>query len=101
MDGNPMALLPRPTSIKAQMPVLADQLRQIAAQMGDEMVNTLVRNSIDLMKAYEADDYRAMSAVYRRKTGWINAHEDGVQLGLSTEQVQTFAQRHRSTYATN
>lgn len=94
LDGLPK-LLPSPTSIKAQMPLLAAQLQQLAAQMGREFVDLQVRASMDIRAAYDKDDRWAVSAVYRRGHGWISSIEGGACLGVPDEYMRAFVRRHR------
>ena len=88
-------LLPMPTSIKEQMPVIAEYLQQLAANMDRDFVGVTVKASIDLRRAYDADDFAAVSAVYARKNGWITCEEGGFQLGVPDAHMAAFAQRHR------
>ena len=77
------------------MPVLASQLQQLAAQLGRESVNLQVRASMDIRKAYDLDDFRGVSRVYRRGHGWIAAIEGDACLGVPDEYMAAFARRHR------
>lgn len=88
-------LLPAPASIKEQMPHMAAALQSIAQNMGREFVTAMVRASMDLRAAYDADDYRAASRVYARKDGWISCSEGGCQLGVPEAHMRAFARRHR------
>lgn len=92
LDG----LAPKPTSIKTQMPILADYLQQLAANLGREHVDRMVRASLDLRRGYDQDDYRAVQEVYRRGHGWIDSTEGGFCLGVPADKMREFAQRHRS-----
>jgi hypothetical protein len=88
-------LAPLPTNIKDQMPVLAGLLQKVAVSMGRESINLQIRASMDLRRAYDADDYRGVSAVYRRGHGWINAQENGFCLGVPDAAMKAFVKRHR------
>lgn len=88
-------LLPVPNSIKDQMPVLAGLLQDLAANLGRESVQLQVRASIDLRRAFDADDYAGVSAVYRRGVGWIDAQENGFCVGVPAAAMQAFTKRHR------
>lgn len=90
------ALPPVPTSIKEQMPNMAATLQGIAGYMGREFVGAMVKASMDLRRAYEADDYPAASQVYARKDGWIACCESGFQLGVPEGHMKAFARRHRN-----
>ena len=90
------ALAPMPTSIKDQMPGIAGFLQQLAANMGREFVAAQVKASIDLRKAYDRDDFAAVSEVYARKQGWVTCTEGGFQLGIPDLHMSAFAKRHRS-----
>lgn len=89
------ALPPVPTSIKDQMPNMAAMLQSIAGYMGREFVEVMVKASMDLRRAYEADDFRAASLIYARKDGWIACCESGFQLGVPEAHMKAFAKRHR------
>lgn len=88
-------LLPPPTNIKEQMPSLAAQLQWLSGNLGRESITLQLKASIDLRKAYDADDYRAVSAVYKRGHGWIDWEEDGYCVGVPKRFMQAFAARHR------
>lgn len=88
-------LLPPPTSIKEQMPKLAAMLQNLSGQLGRDSVQRLVRASMDLRKAYDADDYKAVSSVYARGHGWTNWEEGGYSLGVPNAAMQAFAKKHR------
>ena len=88
-------LLPMPASIKAQMPELAALLQSLAANIGREAVQKQLQASVDLRRAFDADDYKAVRAVYRRGDGWVDATENGFQVGVPAAAMQTFARRHR------
>ena len=88
-------LAPMPTSIKDQMPVLARMLQDLAANMGRESVQLQLKASMDLRRAFDADDYQAVSAVYRRGDGWVSAVENGFCVGVPDAAMKAFAQRHR------
>ena len=89
------ALPPVPTSIKEQMPDMAAMLQSISGYMGREFVGAMVKASMDLRRAYDADDFRAASQVYARKDGWIAGYESGYQLGVPEGHMKAFAKRHR------
>jgi hypothetical protein len=89
-------LLPVPSSIKDQMPLLAAMLQTLSAQLGRDHVQLQLKASIDLRKAFDSDDYRAVSAVYRRGHGWIDWQENGYCIGVPKPAMQAFAQKHRS-----
>jgi hypothetical protein len=89
-------LAPMPTSIKDQMPAIAKFLQDLAANMGRDHVAAMVKASIDLRKAYDRDDFKAVSEVYARKQGWVTCLESGYQLGVPDAQMSAFAKRHRS-----
>lgn len=91
VDGLP----PVPTNIKEQMPQLATMLQDLAAQLGRERMHQLVKASMDIRRAYDADDYRAVSAVYARGHGWTNWQEGGYCLGVPNEAMAAFAKKHR------
>ena len=88
-------LLPAPTSIKEQMPLLAAALQSLAANLGRESVQLQVRASMDIRRAFDMDDFRAVRDVYQRGHGWINAQEAGFQLGVPSAHMQAFNSRHR------
>ncbi len=88
-------LLPPPTSIKDQMPQLAAMLQNLSSQLGRDNVQRLVKASMDLRKAYDADDYREVSKVYARGHGWTNWEEGGYSLGVPNAAMQAFAKKHR------
>lgn len=91
LDG----LGPMPPNIRDLMPELAAMLRSLAAQIGDTGVQTMLRASIDLRRAYDADDYRAVAEVYGRRQGWLTWAEGGYQVGVPSEHMAAFARRHR------
>ncbi len=91
MDG----LLPVPASIKTQMPGLAEMLKSLVDQIGRDAVQLQLKASIDLRRAFDADDYRAVNEIYRRGHGWIDWQENGFSIGVPAVAMQTFAQRHR------
>lgn len=91
MDG----LLPAPSQIKGAMPELARMLQQLADQVGADAVQAMVRASMALRRAYDADDYHAVAAVYARRVGWITWAEGGHQLGVPEAHMAAFARRHR------
>ena len=91
MDG----LLPPPSNIKVQMPGLAAQLQFLAGNLGRESVTLQLKASIDLRKAFDADDYRAVNAIYKRGHGWIDWEEGGYCVGVPKRAMQAFAKRHR------
>ena len=86
---------PAPTSIKDQMPGLANVLRQLADNMGRDFVQKMVKASVDLRAAYEADDYQAVNCLYRSGTGWLAVEENGYFIGVPEASMKAFAQRHR------
>jgi len=88
-------LAPMPTSIKDQMPILAKMLQDLAGNMGRESVQLQLKASMDLRRAYDADDYKAVSAVYRRGDGWVTAEENGFCVGVPDAVMKAFAHRHR------
>ena len=90
-----------PKSIKAEMPVLAGVLQDLEAGMGAQFVAGLVRTAMEIRRAFDADDFRAVSAVYARRAGWINASEGGYQLGVPEADMRAFAARHRKARAWN
>lgn len=89
-------LLPVPTSIKDQMPLLAQMLQVLSAQLGRDAIQRQLRCSMDLRKAFDADDYQGVRAVYRRGDGWIDWQEAGYCIGVPAQAMQEFAKRHRS-----
>jgi len=91
VDGLP----PMPASIKNQMPKLATLLQSLAAQLGRDSVQLQLKASMDLRRAFDADDYRAVSEVYRRGHGWVAATENGFCIGVPAPAMQEFARRHR------
>lgn len=78
------------------MPCIAGFLQQLAANMGREFVAAQVKASIDLRKAYDRDDFAAVSEVYARKQGWVTCTEGGLQLGIPDLHMSAFAKRHRN-----
>ena len=76
------ALPPTPTNIKEQMPLLAAMLKDLAAQLGRERIQFQLKASMDLRKAFDADDYREVNSIYRRGHGWIDWQEAGFCLSL-------------------
>lgn len=88
-------LLPPPSNIKLQMPGLAAQLQFLAGNLGRESVTLQLKASLDLRKAYDADDYKAVSAIYKRGHGWIDWEEGGYCVGVPKRAMQAFAKRHR------
>lgn len=90
-------LEPSPTNIKTQMPQLSIWLQDLAVNMGRESVQAMVKATMDLRRAFDADDYAAVSAVYRRGDGWINAQENGFCMGVPDAAMKAFAKRHRGT----
>jgi hypothetical protein len=88
-------LLPMPTNIKVQMPDLASMLQQLAANVGRDTVQRQLQASVDLRHAYDADDYRAVNAVYRRGDGWVSWSENGYCVGVPSDVMAAFAKRHR------
>lgn len=93
VDGG--GLPPAPTSIKEQMPLLAEFLRDLASKYSRDAVGRMVQASVDLRKAYDRDDYQGVREVYQRGCGWIDGIEGGYCLGVPAEAMRTFAQRHR------
>jgi len=93
-------LLPMPTNIKLQMPILAKLLQDLAANLGRESVQLQLKASMDLRRAYDADDYQAVRAVYRRGDGWVSAVENGFCVGVPEEAMKAFARRHRGNHGT-
>jgi hypothetical protein len=88
-------LLPPPTNIKEQMPQLASTLQWLSGNLGRESVVRQLKASMDLRKAYDADDYRAVNAVYKRGHGWIDCEEGGFCVGVPRRFMEAFAKRHR------
>jgi hypothetical protein len=88
-------LKPQPTNIKEQMPQLATMLQDFSGQFGRERVQLQVKASIDLRRAFDADDYEAVRAVYRRGHGWIDWEENGFCIGVPGWAMKAFAKRHR------
>lgn len=86
---------PAPTSIKDQMPGLANVLQQLAANMGREFVQKMVKASVELRAAYEADDFQAVNALYRSGSGWLAVAENGYFMGVPESAMKAFALRHR------
>lgn len=91
MDG----LAPMPPNIRDLMPGLAAMLQSLAPQIGQVGVQDMLRASMDLRRAYDADDYRAVAAVYARRVGWLHWQEGGYQVGVPPEHMAAFARRHR------
>lgn len=89
------ALPPVPVSIKEQMPGIAGFLQELAANMGREHVAGLVKASIELRRAYDRDDFRAVGAAYGSGRGWVTCCEAGYQLGVPEIHMAAFAKRHR------
>jgi hypothetical protein len=96
VDGLP-DLAPAPTSIKEQMPELAALLQQLAASMGCDAVQAMVKAATALRVAYDRDDFGAVSQAYARGDGWIDATEGGCQVGVPKAYMAAFARRHRQT----
>lgn len=94
VDG-PAALPPMPTSIKVQMPQLSAFLQSLATNIGREHVHRQLQASINLRKAFDADDYQAVRAVYRRGAGWVDWQENGYCVGVPSDSMAAFARRHR------
>lgn len=92
---NADVLPPVPASIKDQMPLLAATLQNLSAQLGRESIQLQLKASLDLRKAFDADDYRAVNAIYRRGHGWIDCQEGGFCIGVPKAAMQAFAKRHR------
>jgi hypothetical protein len=90
-DGLP----PVPSSIKEQMPLLAAMMQDLSSQLGRESVQLQLQASMDLRKAFDADDYRQVSEIYRRGHGWIDWQEKGYCIGVPAAAMKHFAQRHR------
>lgn len=88
-------LLPAPSNIKDQMPGLAKMLQHLSQQLGRESVQLQVKATMDLRKAFDANDYRAVSAVYRRGHGWIYWEEGGYCMGVPEAAMRAFANKHR------
>lgn len=97
LDGLPL-LAPMPQSIKAQMPNLAAMLQDLATKLpgGRDDVALQVRATVDLRTAYAADDFSAVSAVYRRGHGWVYWEEAGCCFGVPEVHMRAFASRHRN-----
>jgi hypothetical protein len=98
-SGEVDGLAPMPTNIKDQLPGLAAMLQYLATQIGREAVQLQLKASIDLRKAYDADDYRAVNAIYRRGHGWVDCQEAGYCVGVPKQAMQTFALKHRRSQA--
>ena len=92
----PDGLPPIPTNIKEQMPELAEMLQRLSVQLGRDSIQLQLKASIDLRRAFDADDYDAVRAVYRRGHGWIDWQENGYCIGVPEWAMRTFAQHHRS-----
>ncbi len=90
-------LLPVPTSIKDQMPLLAQILQVMSGQLGRDAVQVWLKTSMALRRAFDADDYRAVNAIYRSGKGWIDWQEAGYCIGVPGQAMSEFAKRHRST----
>lgn len=95
VDGLTDGLPPMPTNIKEQMPGLASMLQYLAVQIGRDAVQRQLKASIDLRRAYDADDYQAVNAMYRRGHGWVDCQEGGFCVGVPKQAMQTFALKHR------
>jgi hypothetical protein len=78
------------------MPLLAAMLQDLSAQLGRESIQAQLKASMDLRKAFDADDYQAVNAIYRRGHGWIDWQEAGFCIGVPSAAMQAFAKRHRS-----
>jgi hypothetical protein len=91
LDGLPI----QPTNIKEQMPLLAQQLQSLAANVGRESVQRMLKASMDLRAAFDANDYRAVNEVFKRGHGWVAAQENGFCVGVPENAMRDFAKRHR------
>jgi hypothetical protein len=91
----PDGLAPVPGNIKLQMPGLASMLQYLAEQLGRESVQLQLKASIDLRRAFDADDYAGVNQVYRRGNGWIYWPENGFLVGVPEDAMREFAARHR------
>lgn len=91
----PDGLPPMPTNIKLQMPNLARMLQELAGNIGRDLVQRQLQASVDLRRAFDADDYRAVNAVYRRGDGWVSWSEGGYCVGVPSDVMAAFAKRHR------
>lgn len=91
VDGLPI----QPNNIKEQMPVLAQQLQSLAANVGRESVQRMLKASMDLRAAFDANDYRAVNEVFKRGHGWVAAQENGFCVGVPENVMRDFAKRHR------
>lgn len=91
----PDGLGPIPASIKDQMPELAGMLQSLSNQLGRETVQLQIKASIDLRRAFDADDYTTVNAIYRRGHGWIHWQENGFFIGVPEQAMRDFAKRHR------
>jgi hypothetical protein len=89
------AIGPMPTNIKLQMPTLAVLLQSLAANMGREHIHAMVEATVELRRAFDADDYHAVSAIYGRRKGWAEASENGFTFGVPEAAMKAFAARHR------
>ena len=91
LDGLPTM----PANIKEQMPELAKFLQGLAANIGRDEVQRMLKSSVDLRRAYDSDDYQAVRAVYGRGLGWVTWLENGYLVGVPAVAMATFARRHR------
>lgn len=91
VDGLP----PMPTNIKLQMPECAAFLQSLAANVGRDQVQQMLKASVDLRRAFDRNDYAAVRAVYRRGHGWIDWAEAGYLVGVSSDAMTRFARQHR------
>ncbi len=90
-------LLPMPTNIKNQMPQCAAFLQSLAANIGRDQVQQMLRASVDVRRAYDRDDYAAVREIYRRGQGWVFWSEAGHLVGVPADAMTEFARRHRGT----
>ena len=84
-----------PTNIKLQMPQCAAFLQSLAANVGRNQVQQMLKASVDLRRAFDRNDYAAVRAVYRRGHGWIDWAEGGFLVGVASEAMSEFARQHR------
>lgn len=82
LDGNLPALLPMPTSIKDQMPFLAECLQSLAASSGREAVQVMVRNGTAMRRAFDARDVGEVRRLLAVPGGWAVGCERGYQFGV-------------------
>jgi hypothetical protein len=99
-EGGPLQPLLDGAQFKARMPQAAQLAAGVADLCGREYATGCIRLAIALRQAVLADDYPLVSALYAeaKRNGLtpMYATEQGIELGVSDDEMRAFAARYRA-----